>query len=137
MFVLTKKQRSCLRRRCGLLAPLLLSLLLLAGLAAAPGASGAERQFELTLIEGEPLGGAPTFQVTQGDEVAILVTSDGEGELHLHGYDLALPLEPGQVTALRFQAGLSGRYPAALHHHRQGGGGHGTGALFYLEVYPQ
>lgn len=137
MFVLTKKQRSWLRRRCGLLAPLLLSLLLLAGLAAAPGVSGAERRFELTLTQGVPPGGVPTFQVTQGDEVAILVASDGKGEVHLHGYDLALPLEPGQVAELRFHAGLSGRYPAALHHDPQGGEGHGTGALFYLEVYPQ
>jgi len=136
MFVPLNKASSGLRRRCGWLAPLLLLILLFAALLQTPVARSEERRFELTLINGEPPGGAPTFQVAENDEVYLSVTSDGPGELHLHGYDLKLPLEPGGSADMRFPANLTGRYPAALHQDSHGGA-HGSGALFYLEVYPK
>lgn len=40
----------------------------------------------------------------QGDHVTINVTSDSEGEVHLHEYDIAFDVKPGQTTTHSFTA---------------------------------
>ena len=40
----------------------------------------------------------------QGDDITINVTSDSEGEVHLHEYDIAFDVKPGQTTTHSFKA---------------------------------
>lgn len=45
------------------------------------------------------------------DTVTISMTSDTDGEVHLHGYDIAFDCKAGQVTSHTFRADKSGRFP--------------------------
>lgn len=49
--------------------------------------------------------------VTEGDQVTLHITSDQPVELHLHGYDRALDLEPGVPATLALDAKLTGNFP--------------------------
>lgn len=40
----------------------------------------------------------------QGDNITINVTSDSEGEVHLHEYDIPFDVKPGQTTTHSFKA---------------------------------
>lgn len=40
----------------------------------------------------------------QNDTITIEVTSDQEGEVHLHVYDIAFDVKPGQATTHTFKA---------------------------------
>lgn len=54
--------------------------------------------------------------VTQGDNIAITITSDEKGEFHISGYDIEnfMPT-PGQTNELSFVANLAGRYNFEFH----------------------
>lgn len=102
--------------------------------AAAPGLSAAdELDFHLVLDDGAVVGGPPTLQVTEGDDVTIELEGDDAMEIHLHGYDLSVAVVPGQTVSLSFRADIVGRFPAEPHDHD---GAHRP-ALFYIEVYPK
>lgn len=94
------------------------------------GAEAEERVFRVTLSGGSAPEGAPTFRVREGDSVTLEITSDRALEVHLHGYDLQLRLQPGKEASLRLEARHSGRFPA------EGHGAAATVPLFYLEVLP-
>ena len=44
------------------------------------------------------------------DTVTINITSDTDGEVHLHGYDIPFDCKAGQVTSHTFKADKSGRF---------------------------
>jgi hypothetical protein len=44
------------------------------------------------------------LQAHQNDTLTINVTSDQEGEVHLHEYDIAFNVKPGQTTTHTFKA---------------------------------
>ncbi len=44
------------------------------------------------------------IKATQNDKVTINVTSDQEGEVHLHIYDIAFEVKPGETTSHTFTA---------------------------------
>ena len=44
------------------------------------------------------------LKATQNDKVTINVTSDQEGEVHLHVYDIAFEVKPGATTSHTFTA---------------------------------
>jgi hypothetical protein len=94
-------------------------------------AGGARRDFDLT-IAGEKAS-PHTLRVTEGDTVSLHVTADAPAALHLHGYDIETHVAPDDPVTLQFVADIGGRFPLERH---VDGGGHGHGALFYLEVYP-
>ena len=81
------------------------------------------------------------MRVTQGDQVELLYSSDETVELHLHGYDQTLSIQPDVSGVLLFEATETGRFPLSVHHwgeHAHGDdGGSGHDAMIYLEVYPQ
>lgn len=58
-------------------------------------------------------------QVRQGEVVQIQVLSDTRDEVHLHGYDYTLALQPGIAAILQFTAVYSGRFELELHHGHQ------------------
>lgn len=83
-----------------------------------------------------PAGGCLVLR--QGDEVLIRWRSDEGVQLHMHGYDLLVTLQPGEVLDTPFTARASGRYPVTSHGfgHADGQGRHGR-ALLYIEVQPR
>jgi hypothetical protein len=68
-------------------------------------------------------------------------TIDEPAELHLHGYDIYLNVEPGTPAVLRVDAKIAGRY--ALESHRLGSvaaeprGAHDHLVLLHLSIYPR
>jgi hypothetical protein len=44
------------------------------------------------------------------DTLTINITSDTDGEVHLHGYDIAFDCKAGQVTSHTFKADKSGHF---------------------------
>ena len=113
------------------LAGCLMAWLALSGAAAAEEA----KRFELTIAERSLVSGGPTIQVTQGDRVELVWTSDEGVDLHLHGYDLELTVAAGEPAVLAFTAAVAGRFPMTSHGFA-GGGDHSHRPLLYIEIYP-
>jgi nitrous oxide reductase len=44
------------------------------------------------------------LKANQNDKITINVTSDQEGEVHLHVYDIAFEVKPGETTTHTFTA---------------------------------
>ncbi len=117
------------------------TLIALIGLAAISVASsalaGELNVLELTMKERQIEAPQATLRVNQGEEVAFRVRSDETAELHLHGYDVTIPLEANQTSDVRFLANVAGRFPITLHEPAASGGhSHRHKTLLYLEVYP-
>jgi hypothetical protein len=81
------------------------------------------------------------IRITQGDVLELVFTTDESAELHLHGYDIYLTVEPGAAGVLRVDAKITGRYP--LEAHRFGSvvaeakGAHDHIVLLHLSVFPR
>lgn len=95
--------------------------------------TGETRSFALDIRNGKVPAAQRTIRVTEGDRVELRWTTDEAVELHLHGYDIRLDLKPGAPRTMTFEAHAAGRFPVGIH----GSGGHGHGALLYLEVHPR
>ena len=96
---------------------------------ASTGAAPTERVFELALKKGRITSGPTRLEVREGDRVVVEVISDAGDELHLHGYDLRLPITPDREARLAFIANRTGRFGLELHH--------AHAELGALEVYPR
>lgn len=60
---------------------------------------------------------APTRrEFTKGETVQIVVTSDVPEEIHVHGYDKSVKLEPGVTSTLGFVADIPGVFEVELEH---------------------
>ena len=58
---------------------------------------------EVSQIEirgGEPVGGVQEIEVTEGDELRVEIETDAADELHFHGFDVYLDIEPGKTNEL-------------------------------------
>lgn len=55
------------------------------------------------------------LRVTQGETVRLLLESDEEGEVHLHGYNLTADVSPGHPGELVFQADTAGAFALNFH----------------------
>jgi len=56
--------------------------------------------------------------VCRDQDVTLVVTSDADGVLHIHGYDEAVPatsVTAGETLSLEFTASRSGQFPIELH----------------------
>jgi hypothetical protein len=91
--------------------------------ARAPESGAAElRIFRLEVAGGRLASGPTVISVHQGESLTLHVVSDQADQLHLHGYDLLLDLEPNTPATLSFAADRSGRFGYELHgaHHELG-----------------
>lgn len=95
--------------------------------------TGETRSFALDIHNGHVAADKRTIRVTEGDLVELRWTTDEAVELHLHGDDIRLNLNPGAPGTMTFEAHAAGRFPVGIH----GSGGHGHGALLYLKVHPR
>jgi hypothetical protein len=50
-----------------------------------------------------------------GQQVRLIVTSEEQGVLHLHGYESAAGVDVGDTVELAFTADRSGQFPFELH----------------------
>jgi hypothetical protein len=67
-------------------------------------------------IEGGQVVGAPAdIKVTKGDTVRIVVSADAHDDIHLHGYDIEKPVEPGQPARFNFKANIEGIFELESH----------------------
>lgn len=82
---------------------------------AAVAAPPQARVFDLVVEQGRLVSGPAVVMLRQGDEIVLRVRSDRDDELHLHGYDLHLPLKAGVPADLHFTADKSGRFEYELH----------------------
>ena len=79
-----------------------------------------------------------SIKINEDDVIEVHWTSDEPVELHIHGYDLHVQVQPGKTATSVIEAHASGRFPITSHGWGHGGhGGHGHDALAYLEVYPR
>lgn len=128
-----------------------LMALLVAVVAGLPGhgaLAGEDRVIELVVTDQRIIVPDQTVRVDEGDSVALRIKSDQAGELHLHGYDVAIFLRAGETTETMIAADVAGRFPVTSHGFvtaDENGGGHGHepdhepdhAVMFYLEVYPR
>ena len=83
-----------------------------------PAEPGVQR-FSARIEGGSVVGGIQRWQVAQGDDVRIVVRSDVDDEIHLHGYDIEKPVGPGKPATFAFGATIPGRFE--LESHESGG----------------
>jgi hypothetical protein len=83
----------------------------------------------IRLEGGQPVGGIQDLQVDSGERLRFRVTSDIEGEVHVHGYDYEKPIKAGGSVSFDFPAKLQGGFEIELHH----GGGENTIADLKVE----
>jgi hypothetical protein len=60
-------------------------------------------------------GDVKSIQVAKGDTVRIVVTSDVDDEIHLHGYDIEREAGPGKPARFKFKATLEGAFELESH----------------------
>ncbi len=72
-------------------------------------------RIEVAATGGEPEGGVRTEAVGLGERVVLVVTSDLNDEVHVHGYDLTVDLVPGEPATLSFTADKPGAWEVELH----------------------
>lgn len=64
---------------------------------------GQNLTFNLTVAGGTSMTPSQ-LSAHQGDNITITVTSDSEGEVHLHEYDIAFDVKPGRTSTHSFKA---------------------------------
>jgi hypothetical protein len=80
-----------------------------------------------------------TIRVIQGAALELEFTADETVELHLHGYDQHLIVQPGSVAVMRLDANIAGRFAVEGHRFGSGAGGGRSRhrVVLYLEVHPR
>src|SRR4051812_13139769 len=102
-----------------------------------PEAAGPQR-FAITIKNRKIDPPHQQVRVRQGEAVELTFTSDEPAELHLHGYDQLLAVEPNVPATLRVAARTAGRFSLEAHSFgRDGKHGRNHVVLLYLEVYPR
>jgi FtsP/CotA-like multicopper oxidase with cupredoxin domain len=69
----------------------------------------------IRMRDGTVVGGPQDIEVTRGDTVRIVVTSDAPDEIHLHGYDITRNPAPGQPARFQFRADAEGAFEIESH----------------------
>lgn len=94
-----------------------------------PAAATRTRTIPLTLTEGKLSNTESPIVVKQDERITLTITADTTDELHLHGYDKSIELEPGKAKSVTFTADRSGSFEAELHSTDT--------PVFVLEVQPE
>jgi len=115
--------------------------ILLGSLDSSSQASSAEAERFSIVIRGRSVEGPQrTIRATQGTMLEIAFAADETVELHLHGYDRHLTVQPGGEAVMRLDAKLAGRFPIEAHRFGGSAGGspsRGHVVLLYLEIHPR
>lgn len=79
----------------------------------------------VSVRDGEASPPPDRVSVDQGQRVRVVVTSDQADEVHIHGYDESIELEPGERGSVEFTADQPGVYEVETH---------GSGTLLFQLV---
>ena len=93
-----------------------------------PEAAPPKPTLVIRLEGGKPVGGLARVSVPQGEKVRLIVRSDLQDSLHLHGYDIEKSVAPGAPAILQFTASIPGRFELESHE--------GGGQIGQLDVTP-
>ena len=93
-------------------------------------AAAEPRRFDLRIENGRIAGNVRTVRVQQGEAVELRWSADRRTNVHLHGYDIEITVNPGQTQVMAFRARATGRFPIESHGDRHT-------VLVYLEVHPR
>jgi FtsP/CotA-like multicopper oxidase with cupredoxin domain len=69
----------------------------------------------ISLTGGVIAGDVKSIEVAKGDTVRIVVSSDVEDEIHLHGYDIEREAAPGKPARFKFKADVEGAFELESH----------------------
>lgn len=72
---------------------------------------GVER---IAVSDGEVAGGPARIETPVGGDVTIVVSSDVADTVHLHGYDIEVPVAPGEPVTLTVTADIPGVFEIEL-----------------------
>jgi len=109
-----------------------------AGLLCSAAAQAAEVTFDIRIEKGRVAPSMRLIRVKQGDAVRLRWSTDRPIDLHLHGYDIEIKVEPGRTADMAFTARATGRFPVEEHKpNARGGHSHGEAPLVRVEVYPR
>lgn len=99
------------RLRIGIVAAVLVIFFAVGGYIIFTNKSAAPRNvtFDVTVTGGTSMKPS-VLSVSQNDTVTINITSDVDGEVHLHGYDIAFDNTAGKVTTHTFKAVNTGDF---------------------------
>ena len=76
----------------------------------------AGRTIEVT-VTGRTVDPAPsTVSLGVGDQLTLVVTSDHDDTLHIHGFDIEKPLSAGKATSVTVAGKQPGVYEVETHH---------------------
>ena len=89
---------------------------------------------DLKLVNGKLAATSDTLRVRQGQSVELRWSSDKPMDLHLHGYDIEVKVQPNAPASMAFVAKFPGRFPVSEHGQ---GGSQRHRALAYVEVLPE
>jgi len=53
--------------------------------------------------------------VCKGQELTLAITAEQAGEIHIHGYEKEMEVQPGDTATFTFNATLPGQFPIELH----------------------
>ena len=70
---------------------------------------------EVRYAGGEVIGVDPRVPVRLGEQVVLRVTSDVVEQIHVHGYDVYVDLQPGVPAEATFAADKPGSWEVELH----------------------
>jgi hypothetical protein len=73
------------------------------------------REVRLELTGHEVEGGVKSVEVTKGERVRFVVTSDEPDDIHVHGYDVERPVGPETPTTFGFRADIEGIFEVESH----------------------
>ena len=76
--------------------------------------SGGTTTMTIVVKNAAPVGGIQRATVKKGDHVALVVYSDVEDEVHVHGYNFATDVDPTVVGKIDFVADVPGRFEVEL-----------------------
>ena len=93
-------------------------------------AAAEPRRFDLRIENGRIAGDVKTVQVRRDEAVELSWSADRRTDVHLHGYNIEVTVNPGQTQVMAFRARATGRFPIEAHGARHT-------VLFYLEVHPR
>jgi hypothetical protein len=77
-----------------------------------PGTTTSDGTTTMTIVvrNAAPVGGIQRATVKKGDTVVLLVHSDVDDEVHLHGYNFWTDVDPTVVGRIDFVADVAGRF---------------------------
>jgi hypothetical protein len=83
------------------------------------GTAAGPRVERLRVRGGKPVGGIRKLRFKKGDEIRLVVTSDADHEIHLHGYDILKTAAPGKPATFRLKADIEGVFEMEVEDEKQ------------------